>query len=93
MATGRPFPPGMCILLHKDQNLPDSEAGKGMKRCWHRGSSASGREGNTREMQTPALRTPSACSREGNPKIVFIPPEIFKDKKNNLGITLYVLKD
>lgn len=22
----------MCILLHKDQNLPDSEPGEGMKR-------------------------------------------------------------
>lgn len=21
MASGRPFPPGMCILMHKDQNL------------------------------------------------------------------------
>lgn len=37
-ASGRPFPPGMCILLHKDQKLPDGETGEGMRRCWPRGA-------------------------------------------------------
>lgn len=37
---------------------------EGMRRCWHRGADT-GREGNTREMQTLALRTFSAWLNSG----------------------------
>ena len=57
-----------------------------------RGSHATGKGGNTwRGLRLCGQSLPGSVV--GNREIVFVLPENLKDKKNNLGIALHVLKE